>query len=67
MRFYSFSLFLDKQMKLCKEDIDSIISHMSNDIVNKEKSALDEFVININNSVSYSRVYKTDKVEEGMI
>lgn len=45
--------FTDSQMELFKKDIDSIICHVSNDIVNKEKLVIDEFTQNINNSVSY--------------
>lgn len=50
--------FLDSQVKLFKKDIDSLIDHMSNDIVNKEQSAVDEFRKNINNSVSYLHIHK---------
>ncbi|XP_014468318.1 PREDICTED: bipolar kinesin KRP-130-like isoform X2 [Dinoponera quadriceps] len=35
------------QMEQCKEDIDSMIYHMTNDIVNKEKSAVDNFITNM--------------------
>ncbi|XP_032682727.1 kinesin-like protein Klp61F [Odontomachus brunneus] len=35
------------QMKLYKKDIDSMIYHMTNDIVDKEKSALDYFITNM--------------------
>lgn len=31
---------------------------MSNDIINKEQSAVNEFTKNINNSVSYLHMYK---------
>ncbi|XP_025994445.1 kinesin-like protein Klp61F [Solenopsis invicta] len=44
---------IDLQMELLKKDIGSIICHMSNDIVNKEKLAIDEFTENINNSYKY--------------
>jgi len=48
-----FSVFIDVQIKHFKEDTDSMINHISNDIVNKEKSAIDEFTKNLDNSVSY--------------
>ncbi|KAM0732655.1 Kinesin-like protein Klp61F [Formica fusca] len=44
---------IDSQVKLFKKDIDSLIDHMSNDIVNKEQSAVDEFRKNINNSYTH--------------
>ncbi|XP_024887827.1 kinesin-like protein Klp61F [Temnothorax curvispinosus] len=44
---------IGSQMELFKKDIDSIIGHMSNDIVNKEKLAIDEFTKNINNSYKH--------------
>lgn len=51
-------MFVDSQIKMFKKDIDSLIHHMSNDIINKEQSAIDEFTKNINNSVSYSHIFK---------
>jgi len=50
---YVHYIFTDSQMELFKRDIDSIICHMSNDIVNKQKLVIDEFTKNIHNSVSY--------------
>jgi len=47
-----FSIFIDMQMKHFKEDTDSMINHISNDIVNKEKSAINKFTKNLDNSVS---------------
>jgi len=47
-----FSIFIDVQMKHFKEDTNSMINHISNDIVNKEKSTIDEFTKNLDNSVS---------------
>ncbi|XP_012540169.1 kinesin-like protein Klp61F [Monomorium pharaonis] len=44
---------IDSQMELFKKDIDSIICHMSSDIIDKEKLAIDEFTKNINNSYKY--------------
>ncbi|XP_011703386.1 PREDICTED: bipolar kinesin KRP-130-like [Wasmannia auropunctata] len=44
---------IDSQMDLFKKDIDSIICHMSDDIVNKEKLAMDEFTKNIRNSYEH--------------
>ncbi|KAH0953690.1 hypothetical protein HN011_005552 [Eciton burchellii] len=41
---------IDMQMKHFKEDTDSMINHISNDIVNKEKSAIDKFTKNLDNS-----------------
>lgn len=58
MRYVHYTIFTDSQMELFKKDIDSIICHMSNDIVNKEKLAIDEFTQNINNSVSYLCICK---------
>lgn len=52
------AIFVDSQVKLFKKDIDLLIDHMSNDIVNKEQSAVDEFRKNINNSVSYLHIQK---------
>ncbi|XP_072756938.1 kinesin-like protein Klp61F isoform X1 [Anoplolepis gracilipes] len=43
---------IDSQVKLFKKDIDSLIHHMSNDIINKEQSIVDEFTKNIN--ISYT-------------
>ncbi|KAL6443151.1 hypothetical protein ACFW04_002832 [Cataglyphis niger] len=40
---------IDSQIKLFKEDIDSFIHHMSNDIINKEQLTVDEFRKNTNN------------------
>lgn len=42
---------LGAQVKLYKENLDSMIHHMTNDIVDKEKSALDLFITNIDNLV----------------
>lgn len=55
------AIFVDSQVKLFKKDIDLLIDHMSNDIVNKEQSAVDEFRKNINNSVSYLHIRKKNK------
>ncbi|XP_072751582.1 kinesin-like protein Klp61F isoform X2 [Anoplolepis gracilipes] len=44
---------IDSQVKLFKKDIDSLIHHVSNDIINKEQSIVDEFTKNIN--ISYTR------------
>ncbi|XP_011640867.1 kinesin-like protein Klp61F [Pogonomyrmex barbatus] len=44
---------VESQMELFKKDIDSIICHISNDIVNKEKTAIEEFTRNINDSYKY--------------
>lgn len=57
------AIFVDSQVKLFKKDIDSLIDHMSNDIVNKEQSAVDEFRKNINNSVSYLHIRKKNKID----
>lgn len=56
-------MFLDLQMKQIKEDADSMIDHMSNDILNKEKLAVDEFVKNIDNSVSRAHEKKKWYIE----
>ncbi|XP_072752468.1 kinesin-like protein Klp61F isoform X2 [Anoplolepis gracilipes] len=42
---------IDSQVKLFKKDIDSLIHHVSNDIINKEQSIVDEFTKNTN--ISY--------------
>lgn len=57
MRYFHCGTLLGAQMKLYKEDIDSMIYHMTNDIVNKEKSALDDFIMNMDQLVSYSCIY----------
>lgn len=57
------AIFVDSQVKLFKKDIDLLIDHMSNDIVNKEQSAVDEFRKNINNSVSYLHIRKKNKID----
>ncbi|XP_011875428.1 PREDICTED: bipolar kinesin KRP-130 [Vollenhovia emeryi] len=44
---------INSQMELFKKDIDSMICHMSNDIINKEKVAIDKFTENINNSYKH--------------
>ncbi|RLU25689.1 hypothetical protein DMN91_001846 [Ooceraea biroi] len=41
---------IDVQMKQFKEDTDAMIDHMSNDIINKEQFAVDEFTKNLDNS-----------------
>jgi len=53
MGYVHYTIFADSQMELLKKDIDSIICHMSNDIVNKQKLVIDEFTKNIHKSVSY--------------
>lgn len=58
MRYFYCDIFSDAQMKRFKEDIDSTIYHMTNDIVNKEKSALDNFITNMDELVSYSHICK---------
>ncbi|CAL1688462.1 unnamed protein product [Lasius platythorax] len=44
---------IDSQVKLFKKDIDLLIHHMSNDIVNKEQLEVDDFTKNINNSYAH--------------
>ena len=44
--------FTDSRMELFKKDIDALVYHMSNDIVNKQKLATDEIMNNIHNSVN---------------
>ncbi|KYN01497.1 hypothetical protein ALC62_07679 [Cyphomyrmex costatus] len=44
---------IDSRMELFKKDIDALIYHMSNDIVNKQKLATDEIINNVHNSYKH--------------
>ncbi|KAL0132743.1 hypothetical protein PUN28_000465 [Cardiocondyla obscurior] len=58
---------IDSQMAMFKKDVGAIINHMSNNIVNIEKLAIDKFTENINDSYKHYHewldteiVYSTD-------
>jgi len=55
---YYTDTFADSRMELFKKDIDALVYHMSNDIVNKQKLATDEIMNNIHNSVSIIYIYE---------
>ncbi|KYN09726.1 hypothetical protein ALC57_18247 [Trachymyrmex cornetzi] len=46
-------IFIDSRMELFKKDIDALVYHMSNDIVNKQKLTTDEIMNNIRNSYKH--------------
>ncbi|XP_072752743.1 uncharacterized protein [Anoplolepis gracilipes] len=52
----------NSQVKLFKKDIDSLIYHLSNDIINKEQSIVDKITKNIKNSYThYQQWLNTEK------
>ncbi|EZA46701.1 Bipolar kinesin, partial [Ooceraea biroi] len=57
---------IDVQMKQFKEDTDAMIDHMSNDIINKEQFAVDEFTKNLDNSSFENLSLRFNKLRENV-